>query len=74
MEFTKHFKNMLEERSIRQQWVERAIHEPEEVEEHEDGTRHFLRRMEEHGNRWLRVVINIQAQPHRAVQHFLTEG
>jgi acyl-CoA thioesterase len=70
MEFTKHFKSMLKERSIQQQWVERAINEPEEVEEHEDGTRHFLRSMEEHGNRWLRVVINIQVQPNRAVTAF----
>lgn len=42
MEFTKHFKSMLEERSIQQEWVDRGINEPEEVEEHEDGTRHFL--------------------------------
>jgi len=51
MEFTKHFKNMLEERSIQQEWVDRAISEPEEIEDQEDGTRHFMRRMEEHGNR-----------------------
>lgn len=70
MEFTKHFKSMLEERSIQQEWVDKGINEPEEVEEHEDGTRHFLRRIEEHGNRWLRVVINIQVQPNKAVTAF----
>lgn len=70
MEFTKHFKSMLEERFIQQEWVGRAINEAEEVEEHEDGTRHFLRRIEEHGNRWLRVVINIQVQPNKAVTAF----
>jgi hypothetical protein len=73
MEFTKHFKSMLEERSIQQEWVDRAINEPEEAEDQEDGTRHFLRRIEEHENRWLRVVINIQVQPHKAVTAFLTE-
>jgi hypothetical protein len=67
MEFTKHFKRMLEERSIQQTWVDKALSEAEKVEEHEDGTRHFLRLIEEHGNRWLRVVINIQVQPNRAV-------
>jgi len=70
MEFTKHFKRMLEERSIQQAWVDKAMSEAEKVEEHEDGTRHFLRRIEEHVNRWLRVVINIQVQPHRAVTAF----
>ncbi len=70
MEFTKHFKRMLEERSIQEEWVDKGMNEPEEVEEHEDGTRHFLRRIEEHRNRWLRVVINIQVQPNRAVTAF----
>ena len=47
------------------------MNEPEKVEEHEDdGTRHFLRRIEDHGNRWLRVVINTQVQPNRAVTAF----
>ena len=70
MEFTKYFKRMPEERSVRQEWVDKGVNEPEEVEEHEDGTRHFLRRIEEHRNRWLRVVVNIQVQPHRAVTAF----
>jgi len=70
MEFTKHFKSMLKERSIRQERVERAVNEPEEVEESKDSTRHFSRRIEEHGNRWLRVVINSEVQPNRAVTAF----
>jgi len=71
MEFSKHFKKMLQERSIQQEWVDKGMNEPEKVEEHEDdGTRHFLRRIEDHGNRWLRVVINTQVQPNRAVTAF----
>ena len=70
MEFAEHFKNMLKERSIQQEWVDRVLHEPQRVEDHEDGTRHFLRQIEEHGNRWLRVVVNIQVQPNRAVTAF----
>jgi len=70
MKFTKHFRKMLEERGIRQQWVDKCLKEPQGVEDHEDGTRHFLRRIEVHGNRWLRVVINIQGKPHRAVTAF----
>ncbi len=70
MEFTKHFKNMLEERSIRHEWVDKCVNEPEKVEDHRDGSRHFLRRIEETGNRWLRVVVNIKVQPDRAVTAF----
>jgi hypothetical protein len=70
MEFTNHFRNMLEERSIRKEWVDKYVNEPEKIEDHEDGSRHFLRRIEEHGNRWLRVVVNMQGQPNRAVTAF----
>jgi hypothetical protein len=70
MESTKHFRDMLEERGINPSWVERTITTPEEVEDHDDDTRHFLKRIEEHGNRWLRVVVNIRTQPHKAVTAF----
>ena len=70
MEFAEHFKNMLKERSIQQEWVDRVLHEPQKVEDHEDGTRHFLRQIEEHGDRWLGVVVNIQVEPNRAVTAF----
>ena len=70
MEFAEHFKNMLKERSIQQEWADRVLHEPQKVEDHEDGTRHFLRQIEEHGDQWLRVVVNIQVEPNRAVTAF----
>jgi hypothetical protein len=70
MEFTKHFSAMLEERSIRKEWVDKAVNEPEKVEDHEDGTRHFLARIQKHGDRWLRVVVNIHVRPSRAVTAF----
>ena len=70
METTKHFKKMLEERSIQQEWVDKVVNDPEKVEDHKDGTRHFLRCIQEHGNRWLRIVVNIQVQPNRAVTAF----
>ena len=70
MEFAEHFKNMLKERSIQQEWVDRVLHEPQKMEDHEDGTRHFLNQIEEHGDRWLRVVVNIQGEPNRVVTAF----
>lgn len=50
--------------------MDRVLHEPQRVEDHEDGTRHFLHQIEKHGDRWLRVVVNIQVEPNRAVTAF----
>jgi hypothetical protein len=68
--YTQHFEDMLLGRQIDMSWVERAIPEPESMEEPEDGTRHYLRRITERGERWLRVIVNMSAQPARAVTVF----
>jgi hypothetical protein len=70
MDFTSHFKDIVKERSIRRVWIDVALAEPEKVEDHDDGTRHFLRRIEEHGNRWLRVIVNVESEPTRAITAF----
>ena len=70
MEYSKHFERMMEERSIRPEWVQSALETPQKVEDYEDGTRHYLRQIEEHDNRWLRVVISIQVTPEKAVTTF----
>jgi hypothetical protein len=49
---------MIEERGIKLTWVEKTLDHPEKVEYKSDGTQHFLRRIPEHGNRWLRVIVN----------------
>jgi hypothetical protein len=68
--YTQHFEDMLLERQIDRSWVERAISEPESIEEPGDGTRHYLHRITERGERWLRVIVNVSAQPPRAVTVF----
>jgi hypothetical protein len=70
MEYRNHFRRMMEERSIRPEWVQNALDMPQRVEDQEDGTRHYLCRIEEHGNRWLRVVVNIRVTPEKAVTTF----
>ena len=59
MKFTKHFYEMLEERKIDSKWIDRTIESPDRVEENDDGTKHFIKQIPEHDNRWLRVVVNI---------------
>jgi hypothetical protein len=63
MEFTRHFNQMLEERNIRSKWIDQALKAPDLVEDIEDGTRHYIKQINDCGNRWLRVVINVQVNP-----------
>ena len=70
MEFTKHFNEMLEERDIKIEWVNRAIQSPDYVEDSADGTKHFIKQIPERGDRWLRVVVDIVDEPNRAVTVF----
>jgi hypothetical protein len=70
IEDSTHFDDMLVERTIQREWVQRAEREPERVEDRDDGTRHFLTRIPENGNRWLRVVVNVAIVPHRRVTAF----
>jgi hypothetical protein len=64
------FEHMLLERQINWSWIGHAITEPEKIEEPGDGTRHYLRRITEHGDLWLRVVVDMSAQPPRAITVF----
>jgi hypothetical protein len=70
MDDTGHFGDMLNERGIEREWVDRTIREPKRTEEHDDGTRHFIRQIPEFGNRWLRVVVNVTTRPERRVTAF----
>ena len=70
MDETGHFADMLHERGIEREWVDRTVREPDRTEEHDDGTRHFIRQIPEFGNRWLRVVVNVTVQPERRVTAF----
>ncbi|RJP45839.1 MAG: DUF4258 domain-containing protein [Desulfobacteraceae bacterium] len=70
MEFTKHFKYMVNERKIREEWINQTLNEPDRMEQHEDGTIHFIKRIPENGGRWLRIVINSSISPNRAITAF----
>ena len=70
MDWTKHFRQMLEERDIRLEWIEQTIQSPDQIEDKPDGTRHFVKRIGEYGERWLRVIVNTRTNPNRAVTAF----
>lgn len=70
MHKTAHFKKMITERNIHEQWVDRTLTEPDQIETHEDGTKHYLKRIRQYDNRWLRVVVNHESEMPRAVTAF----
>jgi len=70
MKFSKHFNQMRKERNIRREWIHQTLNAPNTVEDAGDGTRHYIKQIPEYGNRWLRVVVNVQANPNRAVTAF----
>jgi hypothetical protein len=70
MEDSIHFADMLRERGIKRDWVNAALESPDRTEDHDDGTRHFIKQIPEFGNRWLRVVVNVIVFPERRVTAF----
>lgn len=70
MEDSVHFAAMLNERGIRREWADRAVDDPDRVVDHDDGTRHFIKQIAEHENRWLRVVVDVSSTPEKRVTAF----
>ncbi len=63
MQDTKHFQEMLHERNISSKWIDDAIASPDDVKDHEDGTRHYVKQISQNGNRWLRIIVNPGKEP-----------
>ena len=70
MQDSTHFDCMLSERGIKREWADRATRDPDRTEEHDDGTRHFIKQIPEFGDRWLRVVVNVTVDPQKRVTAF----
>jgi hypothetical protein len=65
MEGSIHFADMLREREIKREWVNIVLEQPDRTEDHDDGTRHFIKQIPEFGNRWLHVVVNVAGFPRK---------
>jgi len=74
MKYTRHFEDMMAERSIQPKWIEQTLNKPDKVENKPDGTRHFLKQIPEYGNRWLRIIVNVTCEPNKAVTVFFDRG
>lgn len=64
------FLDMLKERGIQREWADRALESPDRIEDHEDGTRHYIKQIPECGNRWLRVIVNAASIPEKRITAF----
>ena len=69
-QFTVHAVQMLAERRIQREWVERVLAEPDGVQAKDDGTVHYVAAIVEHVGRVLRVVVNPSSEPPRVVTVF----
>ncbi len=70
MEDSAHFADMLHERRIKREWADHTVDNPDVMEDHEDGTRHFIKQISECDDRWLRVIVNVNVNPNRLVTAF----
>lgn len=70
MELTRHARNMLEERGIPEDWLWRALENPDGRESGEDGNIHYTKAIHERAGRVLRVVVNADMEPNRIVTVF----
>ncbi len=69
--FSRHFNEMLIQRNIDESWVHRTVDQPDRVDRHDEGaTLHYLKKIVERNNRWLRIVVNVDEIPHKAVTAF----
>ncbi len=69
-EFSEHAYEMLKERNIKNEWVDKTIGEPDDKESKDDGTIHYLKAIQEFEGRILRVIINPDVEPLRRVTLF----
>ncbi|MBM4166812.1 MAG: DUF4258 domain-containing protein [Ignavibacteria bacterium] len=60
-EFSEHAFNVKNERDIKDQWIDETLNNAEVQEVTDDETIHFIRKIKDFGNRYLRVVVNIQS-------------
>jgi len=69
-EFSEHAYEMMREQNIREDWVKLTIEDPERKEQMDDGTVPYIKAIDQHEGRFLRVVVNPDISPQRIVMVF----
>ena len=68
--FSAHTQDMLKEREIPEEWVQRTIDKSDWKNIGEDNNVHYFKSIPEHGERILHVVVNPHVAPQRVVTLF----
>ncbi len=68
--YSKHSINMIIEREIKEQWIIDTLDFPDRTEFIDNNELHYIKRIEEFGNRFLRIVINPYTIPKTIVTLF----
>lgn len=70
--FSKHAQFQIQERKIKTPWIQETLNNPDQIIPFADdhGNTHYLKQIEEFGNRYLRVVVNQTVEPNRIVTLF----
>ena len=69
-ELSAHTRDMLFERELQEEWIWRAIKEPDQRWTGEDGNEHYAKGNTERNGRKLHVVVNASVQPPLVVTVF----
>jgi len=72
--FTIHAKTMMHERLIKEDWVARAVKNPDLTELRGNVEKHYIKQIPETGGKYLRVIVNPSVSPRRVITVFLTGG
>ena len=68
--FSEHAYDILRERNIQESWVKSAMEHPDKKETMPDGAVHYVKRIKEFGDRYLRIVVNPNVEPKKIVTLF----
>ena len=69
-DFSNHARWVICERSIPEEWVKRTTNFPDRTEIGADENTHYIKAIQEHGGRFLRVIVNTRVTPKRIVTVF----
>ncbi|HIK45968.1 MAG TPA: DUF4258 domain-containing protein [Leptolyngbyaceae cyanobacterium M65_K2018_010] len=71
-ELSQHAHYQMQERNIQITWLEATLSAPDQCLTLADrhGNTHYLKRIPDFGNRWLRVIVNPNVDPQRVITIF----
>ena len=71
-ELSQHAQHQMKERNIQPTWVDIALSNPDRLLTDADSHQntHYIKQIEEFGNRWLRVIVNPNIDPKRVITVF----